>query len=103
MWCNSHYLMLFYHVARHGGISRALPHMPYGIQQPALSGQLLKLERDLGVTLFVRQPFSLTPAGRLLFEHTREFFEPLDSLIEKLQQPEVPALRLGASEQSGDN
>ena len=98
MWSNSHYLMLFYHVARHGGISRALPHMPYGIQQPALSGQLRKLELELGVTLFTRKPFSLTAAGQLLFAHTREFFGPLDALLERLHHPDVPVLRLGASE-----
>ena len=36
---NVHHLELFYYVARHGGISRALQYMPYGIQQPAVSGQ----------------------------------------------------------------
>ena len=98
MGCNSHHLMLFYHVARHGGICRALPHMPYGIQQPALSGQLLTLERELGVTLFSRRPFELTAAGTVLFQHARAFFEPLDALIETLRQPAVPVLRIGASE-----
>jgi DNA-binding transcriptional LysR family regulator len=98
MWSNSHHLMLFYHVARHGGISRALPHMPFGIQQPALSGQILQLERDLGVKLFVRQPFRLTGAGERLFKHAREFFEPLDALIDEIRKPDVPALSVGASE-----
>ena len=98
MGCNSHHLMLLYHVARHGGICRALPHMPYGIQQPALSGQLITLEREVGVTLFSRRPFALTPAGARLFQHARAFFEPLDALVETLRQPEVPVLRIGASE-----
>ena len=98
MGCNSHHLMLFYHVARHGGISRALRHMPYGIQQPALSGQLLDLERELGVTLFSRRPFALTPPGTVLYEHARAFFEPLDALVETLRQPELLVLRIGASE-----
>ena len=66
MGCNSHHLMLFYHVARHGGICRALPHMPYGIQQPALSIQMLDLEQELGVTLFSRRPFARTAAGMAL-------------------------------------
>ena len=98
MGCNSHHLMLFYHVARHGGISRALPHMPYGIQQPALSGQMLDLERELGFALFSRRPFALTPQGLVLYQHARAFFEPLDALVETLRQPAVPVLRIGASE-----
>ena len=36
---NVHHLELFYYVARHGGISQAVRHIPYGIQQPAVSGQ----------------------------------------------------------------
>ena len=49
---NLHHVELFYHVAKHGGISRAVRHMPYGIQQPAVSSQILLLEQDLGVKLF---------------------------------------------------
>ena len=60
---NIHQLELFYYVTRHGGISRAVRHMPYGIQQPAISSQLLQLEQNLGVKLFERQPFRLTAAG----------------------------------------
>src|SRR5262245_39094542 len=45
---NLHHVELFYYVAKHGGISRALRHIPYGIQQPAVSAQILRLEQDLG-------------------------------------------------------
>ena len=38
---NLHHLELFYHVARAGGITAAVRSMPYGIQQPAVSGQIL--------------------------------------------------------------
>jgi len=51
---NIHHLELFYYVARHGGISRAVRNMPYGIQQPAVSSQILLLEEDLGTRLFAR-------------------------------------------------
>ena len=34
---NVHHLELFYHVAKYGGVSAAARHMPYGIQQPAIS------------------------------------------------------------------
>ena len=64
---NIHHLELFYYVARHGGISEAVRHMPYGIQQPAISGQVGALEDYLGTTLFHRRPFALTPAGEELF------------------------------------
>ena len=47
---NVHHLELFYYVAKHEGITAAVRKMPYGIQQPAVSGQILQLERDLGVT-----------------------------------------------------
>jgi DNA-binding transcriptional LysR family regulator len=71
---NIHHLELFYHVAKHGGISEAVRRMSYGIQQPAVSGQILKLEEHLGLKLFQRRPFALTPAGRELFEFVEPFF-----------------------------
>src|SRR5206468_12584439 len=60
---NIHHLELFYYVARHGGISEAVRNIPYGIQQPAVSAQIIQLEESLGVTLFNRRPFSLTVGG----------------------------------------
>src|ERR1700690_2902158 len=74
---NIHHLELFYYVARHRGISSAVRHMPYGIQQPAVSSQILLLEQDLGVRLFERNPFRLTPAGEELDNFVRPFFENL--------------------------
>lgn len=70
---NVHHLELFYYVARHGGIMEAVRNMPYGIQQPAVSGQLLQLESHLGVKLFRRRPFELLPAGTELYEFIRPF------------------------------
>ena len=52
-----HHLELFFYVAKHEGITPAVRHMPYGIQQPAVSGQVLQLERDLGVKLFIWPAF----------------------------------------------
>ena len=60
---NIHHLELFYFVAKYEGITAAVRKMPYVIQQPAVSGQILQLERELGVKLFNRRPFALTPAG----------------------------------------
>ena len=63
---NVHHLELFYYVARHGGVSAAARAMPYGIQQPAISAQILQLEDSLGTTLFHRRPFRLTGTGEAL-------------------------------------
>ena len=94
---NIHHLELFYYVARHGGIMEAVRNIPYGIQQPAVSGQIAQLEEDLGVTLFQRRPFSLTPAGNKLFDHIQPFFTKLDALESELQGGEARHIRIGAS------
>ncbi|WP_438480990.1 LysR family transcriptional regulator [Oleiharenicola lentus] len=95
---NIHHLELFYYVAKHGGISRAVRSMPYGIQQPAVSSQILLLEEDLGVKLFERTPFKLTREGEELFAFARPFFDNLASVGAKLRQKSAPHLRIAASE-----
>ena len=83
---NIHHLELFYYVARHGGISRAVRNMPYGIQQPAVSSQILLLEEDLGAKLFERQPFKLTHEGEELYAFVRPFFDNLFPMAERLRK-----------------
>jgi DNA-binding transcriptional LysR family regulator len=95
---NIHHLELYYYVARHGGIAEAVRNMPYGIQQPAISGQVIQLEEFLGVTLFQRRPFSLTPAGRELYEFAKPFFDNLTPMAEKLRGGISQHLRIAASE-----
>lgn len=95
---NIHHLELFYFVARHGGISEAVRHMPYGIQQPAISGQVIQLEEFLGVVLFHRRPFSLTPPGRELYDFIKPFFDNLTPMAEKLRGGVSQHLRIAASE-----
>lgn len=95
---NVHHLELFYYVAKHGGISEAARNMPYGIQQPAISGQVIQLEEFLGVTLFQRRPFSLTSQGRELYDFARPFFDNLTSTAEKLRGGVSQHLRIAASE-----
>lgn len=95
---NVHHLELFYYVAKHGGISAAVRQIPYGIQQPAVSGQMGKLEEDAEVQLFERSPFRLTPAGEVLFAHVQPFFENLGGLVTELRASAEPELRLGGSE-----
>ncbi|HVZ66141.1 MAG TPA: LysR family transcriptional regulator [Lacunisphaera sp.] len=95
---NVHHLELFFYVARHGGISRAVRNMPYGIQQPAVSSQIRLLEQDLGVKLFERSPFKLTPAGVELDNFVRPFFENLNAMALRLRTHGSEQLRIGASE-----
>lgn len=93
---NIHHLELFYHVARHGGISAATRKIPYGIQQPAVSGQILQLEKSLGLKLFQRRPFALTPAGRELFAFAEPFFGRIGEVSRRLRSEENARLRLAA-------
>lgn len=94
---NPHHLELFYFVAKYEGITEAVRKMPYGIQQPAVSGQILQLEKNLGVKLFRRRPFALTPAGEELYEFIEPFFSKLDLMAERLSGEESQHLRLAAS------
>jgi len=94
---NVHHLELFYYVARHGGIMPAVRNIPYGIQQPAVSAQVSELEEFLGVTLFQRRPFELTPAGAKLYEFIQPFFSNLGRLTNELQGGQARHIRIGAS------
>tara|TARA_Y100001934_G_C12232643_1_gene716139 strand:+ start:24 stop:914 length:891 start_codon:yes stop_codon:yes gene_type:complete len=93
---NLHHIELFYYVAKYGGITPAVRKMPYGIQQPAVSGQMLQLERELGVKLFNRRPFALTPAGNELYTFLSPFFSKLPLIAEQLRGEESTHLRLAA-------
>src|SRR5580704_6814197 len=94
---NVHHLELFYYVARHGGIMPAVRNIPYGIQQPAVSSQIAQLEEFLGVKLFHRRPFALTPEGEKLFAFVRPFFGNLDQMANELQGGHARRIRIGAT------
>jgi DNA-binding transcriptional LysR family regulator len=94
---NIHHLELFYYVARHGGIMEAVRNIPYGIQQPAVSGQVAQLEEFLGVTLFQRRPFGLTAEGEKLYRFIQPFFSNLEKVATELQGGQARHIRIGAS------
>lgn len=94
---NIHHLELFYYVAKHQGVSAAARNMPYGIQQPAISGQILALEDYLGGPLFQRRPFSLTHAGEELFTFIKPFFDGLEGVEEKVRGGATQVVRLAAA------
>ena len=94
---NVHHLELFYYVAKFEGITEAVRKMPYGIQQPAVSGQMLDLEADLGVRLFQRRPFALTPAGEELYSYVYPFFSRMEETRCRVCGQGAEHLRLAAS------
>ncbi|MFT4176889.1 MAG: LysR family transcriptional regulator [Luteolibacter sp.] len=93
---NLHHLELFYYVVKGGGITAASRVMPYGIQQPAISGQIAALEAELGARLFQRRPFTLTPAGRQLFDFIAPFFGKLPEVAAQIAGKASSHLRLAA-------
>src|SRR2546422_7153760 len=94
---NIHHLELFYYIAKHGGISEAVRNIPYGIQQPAVSAQIIQLEESLGATLFNRRPFALTSHGEKLFRFIQPFFDGVGPLAEEIRGGMSHQLRFGAS------
>jgi len=95
---NIHHLELFYHVARAGGVSAAARQMPYGIQQPAISSQILQLENSLGKSLFHRRPFLLTSEGEALFAFIEPFFSKLPAMANRLRGGADHNLRIACPE-----
>ena len=57
------------------------------VSQPTLSGQIKKLEEELGVTIFerTRRSVELTPIGEQIVDHARRMMEQADA-IEQLSQ-----------------
>lgn len=95
---NIHHLELFYYVARHGGVSAAARCIPYGIQQPAISAQVIQLEDDLGTPLFHRRPFQLTKAGEELFRFIEPFFGGIEAMGRDIRGDATARIRIGAPE-----
>lgn len=96
---NIHHLELFYYVAKHRGIVAACRHIPYGIQQPAVSSQIATLEVDLKVRLFNRRPFQLTPSGEQLWNGIAPFFSQLAGLEAEMRGEKSQELRLAGPTQ----
>lgn len=73
-WLNYHHLYYFWAVAREGSIVRAVPLLH--LSQPAISGQIRKLEKSLGVRLFQRagRGIVLTDEGRNIYRYADDIF-----------------------------
>jgi LysR family transcriptional regulator, hydrogen peroxide-inducible genes activator len=73
-------LAYFAAVAEHSHFGRAAE--ACHISQPTLSGQLLKLEQEIGVTLFERnnRRVSITPIGEKILEHARRALQEVEAI-----------------------
>ncbi len=79
-------LKSFLKIAETGSISRAAESL--GIAQPSLSQQLLRLEDELGCSLFRRTPrgVTLTEPGRVFQEHARNILRNTEQAIEDIRE-----------------
>src|SRR5207253_4491138 len=86
-------LQYFVEVAKNRNFTRAAKRL--NLATPALSLQIQKLEKELGVRLFNRgqKETVLTSAGETLFEKAQELLTMADSV--KQSVAEVSALRAG--------
>ena len=71
------------------------------VSQPTLSGQIKKLEAELGVTIFerTRRSVKITPLGEAIVAQARQVLEQADALVQLAQSnrdPLVGPLRMGA-------
>ena len=73
-WLNYHHLLYFWLVAREGSLAGASAELR--LSQPALSGQIRKLEGSLGEKLFVKsgRRMVLSETGRMVFRYADEIF-----------------------------
>ena len=78
-------LRYFLAVAEHLHFTDAATHL--GIAQPPLSQQILKLEREIGTSLFIRHPrrVELTEAGRLFRERALRIVEDAQQAFVEVQ------------------
>jgi DNA-binding transcriptional LysR family regulator len=86
-------------VALRGSFSAAAESLAY--TQPAISQQIARLEKQVGVKLIDREPrgIRLTPAGEVLVRHTERIMAQLAAADEELQEVATQArgrLRIGS-------
>ena len=97
---NIHALRLFYYVAETGSVTKAAARL--NISQPAVTSQIKKFEKDLGLTLFnpSGRGISLTPFGIELAKQAGNFFtyeEQIDTFVEDYRQGKKGKLRIAAT------
>lgn len=89
---------LFLRVCEAGGLSAASQSGRIGISQPALSAQMMTLERHLGKKLFHRKPFALTAEGRIFQEEALRMRARMSQIRDALADGAGRPLRIAASD-----
>jgi len=89
---------LFLRVCDAGGLSAASQSGMTGISQPALSAQMMTLERHLGKPLFQRKPFVLTAEGRIFQEEALRIRARMSRLRDAIADGKERPLRIAASD-----
>lgn len=89
---------LFLKVCEAGGLSAAAQSGLTGISQPALSTQMIALERHLGKTLFERRPFVLTAEGRIFRDEAARIRAQMSRLCGAVADDSARPLRIAASD-----
>lgn len=97
-------MQAFYAIVEEGNISHAA--MRLSIAQPALSRQMKKLEKNLGVQLFERgsRRIRLTDAGQLLYDRVKHILGMVDGTVREISDigsGEAGSIRLGTITTSG--
>lgn len=98
---NFNHLHYFHVAASEGSISAAARRL--SLTQPGLSTQIRQFERSVGHPLFIRdgRRLTLSPLGRVFFEHTTRMFSEAERLAEKLEGTDArkaKLLRIGVAE-----
>lgn len=85
MFLNTHRLQVFVQVAEWRSFSRAADRL--FLSQPAVSGHIKELERDLGVELFERKGrLTLTPAGAAFLEAAHKLINTVEETSTAIKQ-----------------
>jgi LysR family nitrogen assimilation transcriptional regulator len=81
---DSRRLLLFYHVARTGSLSKA--EAALYIPQPAISRHVSRLEEDLGVQLLERhgRGVTLTPFGEILYRQAETILREMSDTLQEI-------------------
>ncbi|MFN0248465.1 MAG: transcriptional activator NhaR [Kofleriaceae bacterium] len=94
-WLNYHHLLYFWTVAREGGLAPAGKVLR--LSQSAISGQINRLEENLGHVLFERRgrKLEMTETGRVVYRYAEQIFGLGRELLDVVhQRPVERAMKL---------
>src|ERR1035437_1805616 len=92
---NHQHLYYFWVVAKEGSISKACPKL--FLTQPAISSQIIKLEKSLGKKLFHREnrKLKLTEDGKLVLDYANQIFRYSEELLDAIgDRPSREVMRI---------